>query len=136
MTKATETLSPIQQELLNRADSIFNSISKAASTSLDFAKEQLPDIAIQFIMYQRVYLTLMLIVGVFILAGAFKLFQKAFIKSRTNHYDETVGWFIFGIITTLFGLIIFFNYIKATIMVWFAPKLFLIQGMIELSKSI
>lgn len=131
MNKTTEALSPMQQELLNRADSIFNSIGSAAGKAVDLANEQLPDIAMQFIMYQRVYLTLMLIVGVALLIGAFKLFQKGFVKSKTDKRSETIG-----LITTLTGSILFFSYIKGVVMVWFAPKLFLIEGMIGLSKAI
>lgn len=50
-------LSPIQKELLDRADTIFKTIAEAASKAASFAAEQLPDIAIQYIAMERVYLT-------------------------------------------------------------------------------
>lgn len=48
MTDKAQTLSPIQEELLKRADSIFDSIAKSVAQAKDFAVEQLPDIAIQY----------------------------------------------------------------------------------------
>lgn len=60
----------MQEELLKRADSIFNAVGntaakaaelteKGVTTAFDVAKEQLPDIAYQFIAYNRVYYTIL-----------------------------------------------------------------------------
>jgi len=53
----TEKLSPMQDELLKRADSIFDGISKTVSATKEFALEQIPDVAYQLIAYQRAWLT-------------------------------------------------------------------------------
>lgn len=46
-----DKLSPIQEELLKRADSIFSSVATAVGQAKDIAVEQLPDIAYQYIAY-------------------------------------------------------------------------------------
>jgi hypothetical protein len=58
---APNGLSPMQNELLRRADSIFDSISNTVSKASDLAiqggkavAEQIPDIAFQYIAYGRV----------------------------------------------------------------------------------
>ena len=60
-------LSPLQQELLTRADNIFSSISDVVGKTTTFAAEQIPDIALQYVAYGRVISTMTVVVGLTLL---------------------------------------------------------------------
>ena len=51
VTQTAESLSPMQAELLKRADDIFKSIGEAVTKASDIAAEQIPDIAMQYVTY-------------------------------------------------------------------------------------
>jgi hypothetical protein len=124
--------SPLQKELLERADSIFTSIASAASNAVEFAKAEIPDIAYQFLLFQRVYHSLILTLGIALLVvsyGLFKAGAKESAYKRENYY-------LSGLIVALFGFTIFIIYVKSTLLVWFAPKIYLIESMIDLAKSL
>jgi len=125
-------LSPLQKELLERADSIFTSIASATSNTVEFAKAEIPDIAYQFLLFQRVYHSLMVTLGIALLVisyGLFKAGAKEPIYERDGHY-------VSGLISALLGFTVCITYVKSTLLVWFAPKIFLIESMIDLAKSL
>lgn len=140
-----ETLSPMQQELLSRADTIFQKVSEAASKAYDVASEQLPDIAYQFIAYNRVYLTSVITISLlieialiwFITHFAVKSYKQD-LKNEPLFYDyspligiPSLVLFVYTVFVLLPTMLITF---KPFIMVWFAPKLFLITEIIHLVK--
>jgi hypothetical protein len=139
-----EKLSPIQQELLQRADSIFAYIGEAAAKAADFAGQQIPDIAYQYIAYNRMYLSL--VVGTAILAiivqqtVAITWARRAIkiAKASKEWIDESWYWFMYGM-TSLFvcagSFIIIANNFKDLIMVWVAPKIFLIEHIVRIVKA-
>lgn len=141
---AQETLSPMQKELLNRADAIFASVGKSIETAVDFSKEQLPDIAYQYLLFSRAYISLASLIEFIIMGiGLWLIINVAIRDTRklgtdkwdrdwagTRHVAIVSGFFI-----TVFSMILFFSNLKSLLLVWFAPKLFLIQGMVELVKG-
>ena len=56
-TNVAQNLSPMQSAVLSRVDTIFSSISDTLNSGMQFAKEQLPDIAREYITYGRVFNT-------------------------------------------------------------------------------
>ena len=137
--KAVETLTPMQQELLNRADTIFETLKQGAIVAKDFAMEQLPDIAMQYIVFNRAYLSFLIILPLF-----FALFVWAsythWCKAEKNYqgYDFSFPMFFFFVtgLASLIGTVVSFIsvmvHFKDFLMVWFAPKIFLIQTITEL----
>ena len=136
--KVVETLSPMQQELLNRADSIFETLKQGAIVAKDFAMEQLPDIAMQYIVFNRAYLSFLIILP--ILFALFVWFSyanwcKAEKKYMGNDFSFPMFFFfITGVVSCIGTVVSFISaciHFKDFLMVWFAPKIFLIQTITE-----
>ena len=135
-----DKLSPMQEELLSRADAIFGSIATAVGQAKDLAVEQLPDIAYQYIAFNRAYLTFISLFAVVCWAG----FQALCIwynnkscnlqKLKQWDFDQWVPWAMGTFLTTAFFGIMFLNNVKDLFMVWFAPKIFIIEHIIQLVK--
>ena len=140
-----ETLSPMQQELLNRADEIFKSIGSAVSTATEFGKEQIPDVAYQYVAFSRAYLSITeAIVFLIFVIGMWLVVNVGIRDSRNLGMDKwnnewvgsrIVACFIGGLISFI-SIMVFVSKLKTLMMVWFAPKIFLIQGIADLAKDL
>lgn len=135
-----ETLTPMQQQLLDRADAIFASIGTAVGKATDFAAEQIPDIAVQFIAYNRIYLTSIIVIALLVLLVqqivVIKWAKKGIAKDDYNGDGYIFAYFASTLITGGFTLVPVFANFKDLILVWFAPKIFLIEQMVHLVKSV
>lgn len=121
----------MQQELLNRADAILNSISTAVGTAKDFAMEQLPDIAYQFVTFGRFYeSSAMFVASVFIAIG---LYVVLFV-SRKYKEDNKVITIVVGVVMSIIGSLIVLGNFKTFALVWFAPKVWLMVEIVKLVK--
>lgn len=106
----------------------------------DFALEQLPDIAMQYVMYGRAMSLVYLIVGL-VVAGAFLKYAHWAWKNPWNHctYDRKQvrdeGNIEAIFITTIVGAVIAMGTLLSfDVLVWFAPKVWLIKEMAVLLK--
>lgn len=132
-----ETLSPIQQEILNRADSIFASISSTVGAGVELAKEQLPDIALQYIMFGRGYTSILMVLALVLLVVAYHCAVRVGIKDKYKMGDSELRIIIAilgGIVSAFIGTLMFFMNLKEFILVWFAPKIWIIQEIVHLVK--
>jgi hypothetical protein len=146
MSKTTETaanLSPIQTELLRRADSIFDSVAQTVNQAKDFAAEQIPDIALQYVSWGRGYLTAyMVIATILLIVGIYWLIRISILNSRNlpnDRYHEPHTVRILsglggGIMICASTITILIN-LKEFMMVWFAPKVWLITEIVKLVKQ-
>lgn len=132
MTK--ETLSPIQQELLSRADSIFASIGTAVGKATDFAAVQIPDIAIQYVAYGRAYSTITIIFSLVLLLLGLWLFVGICVMDCTEDENHRIGGFFVGMPLTVVGISLMAQHMSNFMMVWFAPKIWLITELVKLAK--
>lgn len=130
----TDTLTPMQREVLSRTDDIFASIATTAGQVVDFGKEQLPDIAYQFITYNRVYLTAIMLFGIVLIVVqqvlSIRLYNNA---NEHSKFDFGAAYIFATTITLMISSIIVATNFSKFVMVWAAPKLFLI---IEVTKMI
>lgn len=132
----------MNEQLQLKLVEILSSIQSATKAAGDFAMEQLPDIAIQYVMYGRVMTTassgflLLLAVALYSLAfWAYKnpwnisglSFEKQLERSDSNLTVICLGA-IFG---GLFSLISFYSF---DWMVWLAPKVWLLKELATLVK--
>lgn len=117
----------LSQELLKRADSILDAVGKAASKAGEFASEQLPDIAMQYIAFGRAYETSMLALGV----AGIAITVWGTIKMCKSGWEEITPLMAIPLIlsATVAG-----SHIKDTILVWAAPKIYLITSIAALLK--
>lgn len=146
-----EALSPIQREVLDRADQIFSSIGSAVSKASDLAisagkavASEIPDIAFQYVTYGRVYLTLMVLIG----TGGMALFHFWFVRvgfanSRgIQDYDRytwgasRIVYTGMGLVSGVLGFFMFCGNISSAVMVWTAPKMWLVLEIARLVKTI
>lgn len=139
---STETLTPMQQELLKRADAIYDTLAKSVATATNFAIDQLPDIAYQYLTYNRVYITVIFLawLAVFIFGvwlgvwvGIKNIFKLKDTKWGDINEGRQVIW-LPAIMAITAGLIGSINHIKPLIIVWLAPKIFLIEQLIHLVR--
>lgn len=132
-------LSPIQKELLDRADSIFKSIADTVNTGVEFAKDQIPDIAYQYIAMERVYLTSVVAMIILVFIVSTYATWKFTFKNCMNikGYDAESRYFVIvpWLLMTVLCVIAFANTFKSFVMVWFAPKIFIITNIVTLIKG-
>jgi hypothetical protein len=109
----------------------------------DLALEQLPDIAYQYIAFERAYLTFTIVTAIVVFIG-WQIFIIPFLNKQClknsyskGRWDEDQG-LPYVISTAGLGLfcgLALFNNIKDFFMVWFAPKIFIIENIIHLVKG-
>ncbi len=130
MANKTENLSPMQQELLSRADAIFMAIADATKNAVDFAKVEIPEIATQYIHFGMAYNTFIILVAILLAVfGAWSL-----VKGLKDEYNGE-GKFIIGLVCLLVGWFTILGNIKEFLLVWFAPKIWLIQNIVHLVQG-
>jgi hypothetical protein len=123
----------MNDELQSKLVEVLTGISEGVSQAKDFAIEQLPDVAQQYIMFGMVWETsLLALYAAFIALIVFGLWKLW----RSDAADvETVAFStIFGGGTLILLLIAFVIQLKPVLLVWFAPKLYLLQGIAGLVK--
>jgi hypothetical protein len=123
----------MNDELQSKLVEVLTGISEGVAQAKDFAVEQLPDVAQQYIMFGMVWETsLLALYATFIALLAFGLWKLW--RSDTCHYEAVAFSTIFGGGTLVLLLIAFVMQIKPVLLVWFAPKLYLLQGIAGLVK--
>lgn len=121
-------MSDLSKELLSRADLIFGKIAEAAASAGTFAMEQLPDIALQFILYNRVLCTSIFVLNIciFILC----------IWATLKWFKVTEGIILVGTtVACALNMMAMAANFSPFLMVWFAPKIFLITELVKLVKG-
>lgn len=123
----------MKEELQNKAVEILTSIQTTVSEAKDFTLTQLPDIANQYITYGIVSNVTYSVISLTLIAVCCWLACWCLREMRIRDSELLVGGMM-GIITA--GLFFLYNFIvglEETIMVIFAPKVWLV---LELSKLI
>lgn len=148
MTTQT-TLTPMQQELLSRADQILASIGASVSKASDAAiqagqvvAKEIPDIASQYIIFGRAFSTVWLLIAIGALVLCYFWFHRIGINNTLNLKNSCSGdWhpvrFTYatgGVLIGAFGVCVFFTMIKDLILVWSAPKVWLMLELVNLMK--
>lgn len=142
---SASNLSPMQAELLNRADAIFSAVAAGVQKAGTFVADQVPDIAYQYVAFGRAYSTLWLLIGLaLVIFGIFVIIKVGI----NNHYqlpnstynDEPHGGrivaAIVGAVSSFVGFFMFAVNTKDALMVWFAPKVWLLIELAKLIKSV
>jgi hypothetical protein len=129
----------MNEQLQAKLVEILSGIQATVKVAGDFALEQLPDIAYHYIAYGRAYytfLTILAIVGIAI--GLWLVIKKAIYgKQLYNNYhwsDNRIAASFGGASLTIFSFFMFAVNVSNTLMVWFAPKIWLIKEIAALIK--
>lgn len=132
----SDKLSPMQEQLLGQASNILKSVTETVSKATDFAAAQVPDIALQYVAYGRASSTLTVLLSIATLVFVFWVLINVCFRNKYK-IDSDVRVFG-GFLTLLFvgtpALVIFATNINQMIMVWLAPKVWLIRELVNLVK--
>lgn len=123
-------MNEIAQELLKRADVIGAWLSGTVTKAADFATEQAIDIAMQYVMFGRVYSVVVLLLCLMMAWGIWKISSYTEFVKFSDGLSYAINLF------QLVPLTIFFSSIRDTILVWFAPKVWLIIELAQLAKGV
>lgn len=141
-------MSEIAQELLKRADVIGEWLSGAVTKTADVATAQAIDIAMQYVMYGRFFFTSVIVASTFAsVALVWYFFTKgvnntdAVVRSPNQFRDgdwlaERIVAFFIGGPAAAASLIVLTANLKEFLMVWAAPKVWLMIQLAELAKQV
>ena len=105
-----------------------------------FVAGQIPDVVMQLVVYQRVLSTAYFVFGVILLLLAYKAVKAGFEESKKPSREQSDGVMVFSIVgglVSIFGGALFTILNVATmIKVWFAPKVWLIEYAVDLTKKV
>jgi hypothetical protein len=118
----------MKEELQSKLVEILTSIQTAAGKASDFALAELPDIAQSYVVFGRAWLTLAVVLAV-VWVVAVPLGARI-IHKRTG---EDIVW-LSASISLVVPLIILLESLKPMVMVWFAPKVWLLKEIAGLLK--
>lgn len=121
----------LQSKMLEIVTSMQDNIVKTK----DFAMEQLPSIANEYIMFSRVYLTISMILIV-AFATILSLWGRKLIRDTQASYDRAFFSRLAAIILSTITAIIFLVGIRDFILVWVSPKIFLIEAVLSAAHKL
>ena len=129
----------MNDELQNKLAEVLGGIAEGVTQAKDFAVEQLPDVAQQYIMFGMVWETaaFAMLVAATVVCGWMVLRGWRLTSDKEASYsDQDRGQMlmIFGSIPGVFTVVASIVQLKAVLLVWFAPKLYLLQGIAGLVK--
>jgi hypothetical protein len=120
----------MKEELQGRLVEILTSIQNSTGKAADFAMAELPDIAQQYLSFGRLFETFMLVILTVIIG--LLVWGTVWIVKNANQIDKPAA-----IVPVIF-LFIFFIFwcaqLKDVLMVWLAPKVWLITELAKLIK--
>lgn len=128
----------MKEELQGKLVEILTSIQAAAGKAGDIAAAQLPEIAQQYVAFARAYHTLWVV----LMAGALVGIGIATLRAHrlASRPEGAFGGmppglaFMFGGIAAVLPFTIFMDSMKPALMVWFAPKVWLLKEIATLLK--
>ena len=130
----------MENDLKAKLAEILTGIADNAAQLKDFAVEQLPDVAQQYIVYGRVLETAVFLIVCTLNVVMIKICiwgaKQIRTKGKNCDFCEPleVMSLLLGGFASLFLITILLCQIKPFFMVWFAPKIYLIQGISSLIK--
>lgn len=137
-------MNEIAQEVFKRADVIGDWASGKLGQTIDAATQQVIDLAMQYVMYGRIYNTVTFIIACgFLWFTLWLALSKGFldkenvVKHGYNNGDwefSRVCCAAAGVCLSLLSVTSFIYSIKGVILVWAAPKIWLIVQLTELAK--
>ena len=126
----------MDEQVQGKALEIITSLQETVSKAGSFAMEQLPDIAQQYVMYGRVTTLVETLVwaimGVILLAAAYRVGRKPWLDRHGQTRDESVIAIVVGGllgVASMLRAINTFNWL-----VWVAPKVWLIKELATVLK--
>ena len=113
---------------------ILASISTGIQATGSFVLEQLPDVAQQAVVYGRITNTIGLVVALILLVVTISHIRWAR-RLTYNDYGRRDGPITLAVVGVFLTTTALYAAVPATVLVWFAPKLWLLQQFSQLVKG-
>jgi hypothetical protein len=129
----------MKEELTLKVVEILTSMQNAVGKAGDFAMEQLPDIAQSYLMYGRVQSVVMLLLSLLCLAG-FLFMTRWLVKNPwEGEFGEKRGHtnslsIVLCVVFAIVFIFVVLSNISSTLLVWLAPKVWLLKEIATLIK--
>ena len=120
----------MNEQLQSKLVEVLAGIQAATKAAGDFAMEQLPDIAQSYVMYGRAMHTTGIVVGLLMFAVLLWFLPRA-IRGMEDADVWPVPVYMVGV--PVAGIVLMVNFGPA-MLVWFAPKVWLLQQLASLIK--
>lgn len=125
----------MKEELQGKLVEILTSIQGAVGKASDFAMEQIPDVAMQYLMFGRITNTIEAVV----LTSVFVILLYYWIKLvkyclKEGQEGDAIGFGLFGGGGLVLFFLLTFCSIKEAILPWVAPKVWLIKEIAGMVK--
>lgn len=124
----------MNEQLQAKLIEILSAIQAGAKATGDFAMAQLPDIAQSYVMYGRAYLTIMVMLPLMFLIIAWPNYIRKVYPKFKDTPDAVVLVGMAMVILSTVSLGTFAACISEFLMVWFAPKVWLIKEIANLIR--
>ena len=119
----------MQEELQGKLVEILTQIQSTVGQAKDFTLQQLPDIAQSYIYYGMVYSSLVIVLSVL------SVIIGLWIGFKANWNTEYLtGGILSSCVLTGVGVMVFFSKISEFLLVWVAPKVWLLKEIAVLLK--
>lgn len=125
----------MNEQLQNKAVEILTAMQTATEKAGSFATEQLPDIAQSYIVYGRASTSLYMVLALlcFMCVGLLIKFTYTRSKGKDFIMEEWLGTWILSLILLSVGTGLL-AHLNDFLLVWFAPKVWLIKELATLLK--
>lgn len=127
----------MKEELQLKLAEILTGIQSAVAKGADFAMEQIPDIAMQYVVYGRMSSTLEAVLFVVLFALACYACIKSVRFLWVEERDEGAACFVgfFGGLANFVLLYLSVAAVQSALLVWVAPKVWLLKSLAALVKG-
>jgi hypothetical protein len=130
---------PLNEQLQGKLVEIITSIQETTRAAGTFAMEQLPDIAQQYVTYGRVFGTVESIVCMTALAALiYVTFRFGYFSKTPDEHGywpaQRGGVVMAGSLSMLVAFVLTMCSLQSTLLVWFAPKVWLLKQLASLIK--
>jgi hypothetical protein len=127
----------MNEQLQSKLVEILSSIQSATKAGADFALEQLPDIAQQYVMYGRVSTTVSVALLLLALTACALACLWAVRQSSKSYSDQSGALIPVAMVSPVLGLfsaLALLSYLNSCMLVWFAPKVWLLKELATIIK--
>jgi hypothetical protein len=129
----------MNEQLQGKLVEIIDGMMAGVTAAKDFTIDQLPDVVTTYMQFSLVYETASLLFFVLLLAASLYVTLKhGFYSKKTDRYGSTaesaIAAMIVGSASSAMMLVITLIQFKHALLIWFAPKVYLIKAIAELIR--
>ncbi len=123
----------MQEELQGKLVEILTQIQGNVSQAKDFTLQQLPDIAQSYIYYGMVSSVVWFLIGLGLCCLSYVFYKKTKEPKKDWDDDKITEWFV-STLSGFFGATTTFVALENFLLVWFAPKVWLLKEIASFLK--